>query len=206
MAGMALPIHRETLIGKVALRVVVARPSWLELPVSVRARMPTNRNQPCEFSLPMVDAEKAALAARRQLLMELWSVVLGQPPPVPNVSTWGPNKPADKGLSCLEDAHACFQGINRPLAEDDSGEKVLVYIIKPRFFYVFTPHMVCVARKADVPPDLVFAVYVRAENPDALEADKIGGMITHWHFVEASGDSRFLLPVNHTARYRVQRW
>lgn len=186
--------------------MTTTKPAWLDLPQSVRARMPTDRGRVCEFGLPVDDVRKAALAGRRQMLMELWGVVIGEPPPVPNVSTWGPNRPASEGLSRLELAHACFQGIQRPLAEDDSGEKVLVYLLKPRFFYVFAPNMVCVARKTEVPADLVFAVYVRAENPEARDPSEIVGLVTHWHFVEASGESAFMLPVNHRQRYRVQRW
>ena len=105
-------------------------------------------------------------------------------------------------MICLNDAHALFRGIERPLAEDDQGANVLSYVLKPRWFYEYDPDMVSVALKVRVPKDLLFVTYAR------LETEKNGsvrGTITHWGFVEADPKSPDL-PVNFSARYRERVW
>ena len=102
----------------------------------------------------------------------------------------------------LVDAHALFQGIERPLADDDDGCNILAYILKPRFFYEYDPDMVSIAKKSAVPDNVVFVVYVRL---DSGAHGMTRGVITHWHFVESDKDKRDL-PANYAARYRTRRW
>ena len=90
---------------------------------------------------------------------------MGEPPPVPNVRSWGVNAPAEDGLTSLVEAHACFRGICRALAEDDKGDNVVIFILNPRYFYVHSTNMVCAAEKRSTPPGLVFAVHARLDVP-----------------------------------------
>jgi hypothetical protein len=175
---------------------------WLKLPERIVAPSPEDRGVPCIFRLSDRDILKMARLGRRQLVFELWSVILGMPPPVPGCEHR--NRRTAGELSRLNDAHALFQGIERPLAEDDDGGEVLAYVQKPHFLYEYDPDMVSVALKVPVPADLVFVTYARLDN--ASEGPRMArGTITHWGFVEADS-SNPELPVNHSARYRKRLW
>ena len=111
-------------MSKPTLRVVHGSagqrpPPWLDFPSTVIALSPFGRTSTCRFRLSRQDAVKAASMRRLQPIWDFWSIVLGEPPPVPNVTTWGVNVPADEGLIKLVEAHACFRGIRRALADDD---------------------------------------------------------------------------------------
>jgi|ERR1700730_3167628 len=131
-----------------------------------------------------------------------------EPPPVPNVN-WKKNFPVEAGLTRLSEAHACFKGLQRPLAEDDDGSSVLAYILKPHFYYIFDSDydgaMVCVARKLTVADDLVFAAYVRLNEPCRSAGASPKGVLTHWGFVEADA-CHPELPVNCESRYEERLW
>src|SRR5712671_6974534 len=159
----------------------------------------------CRFRMSREDAMKAAAAHRRQPIWEIWSIVLGEPPPVPNVRTWGLNVPAEEGLIALVEAHACFRGICRALAEDDNGENVVAYILKPRFFYEYRANLVSTAVKLTVPAGLLFAVYVRIDIPWDAQRKGTVGVVTHGGFVEAD-PSDPLLPEDHASRYTQRLW
>ncbi len=144
---------------------------------------------------------KMVSVARRQLTFELWSVVLGLPPPVPGCGHR--NRQATGKLSGLKDAHALFRGIERPLAEDDDGCNILAYVIKPTAMYEYdTASMVSVALMVGVPQDVV--LYVRLDNPDAAPED-MTGTVTHWGFVEADKADP-TLPLEYNTRYRTRLW
>jgi hypothetical protein len=150
------------------------------------------------------DAMKAAAVYRVQPIWELWSIIIGEPPPVPNVRTWGINVPAAEDLISLVDAHACFRGIRRALAGDGNGENVVVYVLKPRFFYQRSVNQVCTATKTVTPKGLLFAAYARLDIPwDDRSAT--AGVVTHGGFVEADAADP-LLPVDHASRYAERLW
>lgn len=179
---------------------------WLLLPRSIPGPSPEDRTRLIEFRLPVADVSKALRAGRRQPLMQLWSVVIGEPPPVPNVENWSGNVPARDGLTNLSAAHACFRGIERPLAEDNFGEDVYVFVLKPEAYYAYEPHKACVAHKERVAAGLVFVVYARLDQHGGNGAAQInGGAITHWHFVEADAADP-ALPRDHGTRYRKRCW
>ena len=122
---------------------------------------------------------KLARAGRRQPIFELWSIIIGAPPPVLGVHHR--NKPLEGELTCLAEAHALFQGIERPFADDDRGENVLSYVLKRRFSYENDPDMVSVACKVSVSDDLVFVAHVRPEP----NGGQFTGTVTHWEFAES---------------------
>jgi hypothetical protein len=162
-----------------------------------------DRNQACQFRISKEDTVKAAKARRREPAFELWSVLLGIPPKINLVTQF--NQDAGVGLSRLIDAHACFQGIKRPLAEDGNGEKLLAYILKPAHFYEFRPHPACVAYKADVHADLVFVAYAKLDEPCGPDGHPIKGVLTHWQFVESATENPEL-PIEFDTRYDRRLW
>jgi hypothetical protein len=176
---------------------------WLHFPESVLAPDPDDRTKLCKFLISSNDTRKAARAGRRQPAFELWSIVLGVPPPVPGVERR--NKPEHADLTSLQHAHACFKGIKRPLAEDNDGEHVLAYVLRPHFFYEYDPNMVSVASKVPVPRDVVFVTYVRLTPGRQRGLIETKGAVTHWGFVEADPSS-LRLPVDHASRYHVHLW
>lgn len=196
-------------MAKPTLRVIqgerVSCPTWLDFPPTVVARSPFDKGAICRFRLSREDAMKSASVNRLQPIWELWSVVIGEPPPVPNVRSWGVNVPAEEGLITLVEAHACFRGICRALAEDDNGNNVVAYILKPRFFYKRVTNMVCLAEKQVIPEGLLFAAYARLDVPwDDGESSTVG-VVTHGGFVEADAADP-LLPVDHAARFIERLW
>jgi hypothetical protein len=130
-------------------------------------------------------------------------MVLGYDPPVPGVGARNDLIPGE--LTSIAEAHACFRGIERPLAEDNDGSDVVVYILRPRFFYEYDPNMVSVALKVPVPRGIIFATYVRLIDSDKIARTSPAGTITHWGFVESDrADPR--LPINYETRYRTRLW
>jgi hypothetical protein len=131
------------------------------------------------------------------------SHALGVAPPVPGVHHRNPSAP--EGLVGLQDAHACFQGIKRPLAEDDDGDNVIAYVSRPRFLYEYDPNMVSVAVKRPTPRDVVFVAYARLAQAGVSPIGGTLGTITHWGFVEADRSERSL-PIHYSSRYRTRLW
>jgi hypothetical protein len=180
-------------------------PTGLDFPSTLVALSPFDKSKPCRFRVSREDASKAARARRLQPIWDIWSAVIGEPPPVPNVRIWGVNVPAEEGLTTLVEAHACFRGVNRALAEDDNGDNVVAYILKPSHFYEHvTTNMVCAASKRPTPQDLVYALHVRLDIPCDLESATIG-VITHGGFVRV-GSEDSLLPEDHASRYTSRLW
>lgn len=174
---------------------------WLRFPESVLAPTPGDKSKYWRLKIAQNDVRKLALAGRRQPAFDLWSVVLGQAPPVPGVERR--NNPQPKDLTSLQDAHACFRGIKRPLAEDDTGDNVIAYVLRPHFFYEYDPTMVSVASKIPVPRDVVFVVYARIDGESGTGEPR--GTLTHWGFVESDRKALFL-PISHASRYRTRLW
>jgi hypothetical protein len=183
--------------------IITAPGAWLRFPRSVHVPSPFDRLTLCSLGVSLNDTLKAARAGRRQPAFDLWSMVLGNPPPVPGVNHRNDLIPGP--LTSIAEAHACFHGIERPLAEDDDGSDMVAYVLRPRFFYEYDPNMVSVALKVPVPRDVVFVVYARLCDAKSIAASGHTGVITHWGFVEAdSADPK--LPVNHKSRYRARLW
>jgi len=185
-----------------AERPVSGTGEWLRFPDAITALAPEDRNQVCAYKIGRDDTLKAARAGRRQPAFQLWSVVLGHPPPVPGVEYR--NRPEPNELTSLVEAHACFRGIERPLAEDDEGSNVVAYVLRPKVFYEYTADMVCTATKVTVPPGFVFVAYAKLVEPDGVPR-AVRGVLTHWGFVEAD-EATPELPVNYATRYRVRLW
>ena len=181
----------------------VRAPKLLQLPQTIAARSPFDKNQICAFRVCRDDVRKSLENRRRQPVYDLHSVLLGQPPKIPQVVQRNPQ--AYVGLSRLTDAHACFAGLRRAHDEDNFGTSFIAYVLKPHYFYEYVPDPICYAKKADVPEDLVFVAYARLDEPCASDGHLVKGVLTHWQFVQADGESP-LLPIDHDTRYNQRLW
>jgi|TARA_A100001391_G_scaffold72136_3_gene46017 hypothetical protein len=180
---------------------------WLDFPKVVIGRAVDDPHRVVAYRIATEDARAAASTGRRQKAFELWSAVIGVPPPVPNIARHLPLG----GLTSFAKAHACFQGLKRPVADDKHGFDSFAFIIEPGIIFTTTADMVCCAEPMMVPRDLLLAVYVRLDYPHGRPNGFNGsepasvGIVTHWEFLERSPDDTSL-PIDHAERYRRRRW
>ncbi|EJC78986.1 hypothetical protein Rleg4DRAFT_0567 [Rhizobium leguminosarum bv. trifolii WSM2297] len=184
--------------------------AWIEVPQTVICPSPANRSDATTFRIASSSARKALELGHRQPLLDLWSLVIGQIPPVYNaLIKWGSGE-VRNALRSMSSAHACFRGIKRPVGDDDQGYDVYAYVTKPSVLFKYAPSMGCVIELAKIPPDLVCVIYVRMDYPYGRHTPRnkgapiSRGVVTHWELVEA--DESGLLPVDHQHRYRRQMW
>lgn len=185
---------------------------WLDLPRVVLARHFSNPKEVVSYRLSTVDVRKLHAASRRQPVFDLWSVVVGEPPPIDNIS-YAISRAPNHSLLSLSDAHACFRGIRRPIGLDERGWDVVAYVSKPKWFFASCPHLVCQAEAALVPSDLVFVTYVILDWPTeasnaravARQRPSAHGVIVRGEFVEADPIEPEL-PVDFRERYRKRQW
>lgn len=132
-------------------------------------------------------------------LFALYYNVLGQLPPVNNAGYHEKDdQEADNSRGIL-DAHAVFQGLNRPHIEEDGDKSVYIYIVKPKYTYEYVPDMATTCRRKLAPEGAVFAVYVK------LNEEGTGGEIFNWEFVKCDPQDQSL-PEDHENRYDERRW
>lgn len=177
---------------------------WLTFPRIIVAPSPVARHLKVNYRVSGKNALKGYLSGRRHVAFELWSLVLGMPPPVPNVDCPA-NHPSVAGLMGIGSAHACFKGVRRPFNEDNQGDNVFVYVTKPSHRYVYRPEMVTVAWKENVPDDLVFVTCVCPDEPFEPDGVHSCGVVTHWGFFECDEEEQ-MLPVDFGQRYRRRLW
>lgn len=183
-------------------------PLWLSFPASIDACCPSDQSTIGRVRVSPERALRAAAARRRQPAFELWSMILGDAPPINNVNYPG-NQPHKLGLTKLVGAHACFHGLKRPVAADERGDSMLTFVLKPSFYYRFdncyAGAMVCVARRLPVPEDLLFMAHVTMDQPISQTDQSMIGCLTHWGFVQRSGTNP-RLPVDFETRFNGQHW
>lgn len=183
-------------------------PEWLTYPRSCDARSPFDKAASARVRINPERALLNAAANRRQPAFELWSLILGTAPPVPNVNH-SCNAPADQGLTRLSDARACFHGLRRPVAESDHGDEMLTYILEPSYYYRFdTNHAaatVTIARRVPVPTGLLFLAHVRMDQPIGTGDPPMIGSVTHWGFAQRSNADP-ALPVDFDSRFNGRHW
>ncbi|MCK0208790.1 hypothetical protein MWN33_12195 [Starkeya koreensis] len=184
---------------------------WLDFRSLVLARWALAPDQSVFYRFSKRDIEKSLAARRRQPILDAWSMIFGETPPVPNISRWT-GEFSGKRLVTLRDATACFRGLKRPMADDDTGFNVVAYVSKPALYFRATHDMVCVAKPQPFPADLVFVTYVRLDHPVKSDIGLCGfgegatkGVVTHWEVVEADPTDPHL-PVQHRDRYRKRLW
>jgi hypothetical protein len=184
---------------------------WQDLPQTVVARSPFDRERVALYRLSKATFSKLDAARRRQPFFDAWTCVLGKVPPVNNSSILTRNN-ENRKLHSLSDAHACFRGVKRAVGDDPHGHDLLAFISKPTWGVCFSPSMGCVVSWWPVPSDVVFVTYVRLDHPATgrygtanARAAVVRGVITHWQFVEADLACNEL-PVEFQERYRRRLW
>jgi hypothetical protein len=203
-------MDRPTLKSRFKLIEGGARPPspWLDLPSTLVGRPPLTNDSPAIYRLAKQDALKGLAQGRRQPLLDAWSAIVGQSPPVPNVQMWD-EKLRLFPLTGLLDATSCFRGLKRPQGPDDHGWDSLAFVSKPSWQFRYRPHIACVVELCPLPTDVLFVTYVRLDHPeDGRHSDTQGvtrGVITHWHFVEADPNQPDL-PLGYGDRYRKRIW
>lgn len=184
--------------------------NWLSPPKKIIARSASDISNKAFYRVSRDYMRINLQGNRRQPIFDFWSCIYGKVPPVANVSAFS-DEFANKPLSSLGDAHACFRGLKRPVGEDDTGWDHAAFISKPKWFFRSQVGIVTAVRIAPVPEDLVFVTYVRLNRtrPESDTAYAMGvpdlGVITHWEFVEADQGNP-MLPVEYASRYRRRSW
>jgi hypothetical protein len=129
----------------------------------------------------------------------LFYSICGVVPPVNNV---GYHETNDATLfpDCwggIQRAHALFKGLKRPMIDNGLDRDVFIYVCKPPYRYTYLPHMVCVAKREDVPQNQLLTILV------VREAD--GFEISDWNWV-LSDSADDTLPKGYTERYETRIW
>src|SRR4051794_5111895 len=55
---------------------------WLDYPATVQAPSPEDRTVLCDLALSAADSVTMAMIGRRQLILEMWSMIVGIEPPI----------------------------------------------------------------------------------------------------------------------------
>jgi hypothetical protein len=179
-------------------------PLWADLPQLIDAPSPYDKSTVCRLRTASFDALKGARAGRRDPMMTYWSIIMGMTPPGVALREDDIELATPNNFISINDAHACFQGLRRPVADDQSGQTMVAYILKPRLAYGY--HYVSAeAGIYIVPRNVVFAAYARLDWPIELRPTAIAGVLTHWEFVPAD-QTDTMLPDDWADRYDTRRW
>jgi hypothetical protein len=177
---------------------------WLN-PPSVYASDPADRGRRVTYEISQTWLETHYLNRRRTPIFKLWAHVVGQLPPINNISKLA-RASLSPTLTTLEQAVSCYRGIRRPHGNERSGASVVVYALKPLISITYEPDMVCVAKAIRVPANTLLTVQVRPiDSLHDSAASIINGVVTRLEFV--SSDARdALCPAGWFERYDSRLW
>jgi len=176
---------------------------WIDLP-DVLCPSPWDRTK---FEMVHVSDEaihRYYRARRPEPIYAAWAHLVGGLPPINNVGSVAVGEPKVT-LCTLKDAHACFQGVERPCGIEEDGKSVYAFILKVDTTLAYHPSMVCVATARVAPPNTVLAVLVRFNDPLHGESVEVDRTILRWEFVKAD-KSEPLLPKDYKTRYAKKMW
>ena len=108
-------------------------------------------------------------------------------------------------LTTLDDAYACFEGIQRPHDDEDNGDSVLVYVLRPPVTVEWHQSMACSVRAVAPPTKTVLTVLVRTNKTLHDDAGALDGCVTRLEWVFADGE-QILLPKGADVRYTRRHW
>lgn len=176
---------------------------WLELP-RVEAPAPGSRDETISLSISDVFLNANSNAKRRTPIFQAWAHIVGQLPPINNVGKLA-SSTVSPTLCTLDDAVACFQGVNRPYVDEADGASVLIYVLNPLVSISYEPSMLCLAKAVRVPKSTVLTVQVKMV--DSLREPVVGvsGVVTRLEFVSSSADHP-TLPKGFEKRYARSLW
>jgi hypothetical protein len=132
---------------------------WLDLP-SVKAPHPDNRAEQVTYAISQDYVDMLARAGRLTVILQLWTHVVGELPPINNASrlSHGPVTPA---LTTLAQSVGCFRGVKRPYIDEPDGESILVYVLNPSVTITRDVSLVCCARGVIVPSNSCLTVQIK---------------------------------------------
>lgn len=171
----------------------------LELPgCLVPAPTPEDRSRLIDIAVSSERVQSLSRQGKSVKIFEMFYNIMGIAPPVNNIGYWEKHNPSrfPDHWGGLRHAHALFKGLQRPMTDDGHDSKVYIYIISPRFQYVYEPSLVCCAKRVDAPRNAVFTVHVLLE-PEPT--------IINWEWVIADANYP-QLPKGFATRYEQQIW
>jgi len=192
---------------------------WLDFP-SVQALSPDDQKSFVNYAVSEDYVDTLAGAARLTPIFQLWAHVVGELPPINNVSRLrhGPVIPT---LTTLAQSVACFRGVKRPYDDEQDGRSILVYVLNPEVTLARDVSLVCLAKAVIVPSNSCLTVQVKpraalqgglaAVNSSLTRsfgrenAEIIHGVITRVEFVPGNGETP-ILPIKHEGRYQERLW
>ena len=173
--------------------------AYLRFPKSSAAPAPHDKSKSCSWRIDATSVHNDFRLNMWSTCLDLWARVLGERPPI-----WGNVEDPKCELKGIAFANACFLGVNRPIGEDNQGNDVLAYIVKPEWYYIHEPSMTGVVKLRTVPLDLVFVVYVKLDAP-YNDGGGNEGVVTHWSTVESDKLNPYL-PRDHSKRFSHRLW
>ena len=105
---------------------LVAKFPWADLPPIV-APLPTDPTKLIKLDVSREFIVGNLRKNNRTPIYQAWAHLVGRVPPVPNIDFLNRLGVAPT-LTTLENAHACFRGVERPLGDDLNGAKVYISI------------------------------------------------------------------------------
>lgn len=177
--------------------------SWYD-PPTVTGPSPHSRSERLTFLASDDLTGARSRNFRHTPLFMFWAHIVGQLPPINAVGYLAESDPTPSLLT-LDDAVACFQGIERPHLKEDNGDNVVVYVLKPQVTIEYAASMACLARS--VKPSVPYALTVQMVLAEALHITPKGihGIITRIEAVACDGNDPNL-PVEYGTRYRRRCW
>jgi hypothetical protein len=197
---------------------------WLR-PPAVQAPAPDDRTKLVTYKISEHLTYTLAAASRLSPIFQLWAHVVGELPPINNVSRLSHGEVIPT-LTKLTQSVACFKGVKRPYDDELDGASVVVYVLNPTVTLDREVSLVCLAKAVTVPADTCLTVQVklpqaalqpsgtslntgvtRSSKPDVgvTEDNLIHGVVTRLEFVEGDGGNP-VLPKRHTTRYHLRMW
>jgi hypothetical protein len=192
---------------------------WLDLP-PVQAPDPDDRTKLVNYTISEDYVDTLAGGARLTPIFQLWTHVVGELPPINNVSRLL-HRTVIPTLMTLAQSVACFRGVKRPYDDEPDGRSVLVYVLNPTVTVARDVGLVCLAKAVMVPSNSCLTVQVKPkaalqgrQTPlnsgvtrsfGLADAEIIHGTIMRVEFVPGNGESP-ILPAKHEGRYQERLW
>jgi hypothetical protein len=183
----------------------VAETHWLRPPM-VSAPSPDDINKTAIYAISPAFLQSHAGVFRRTPIFQIWAHVVGELPPINNISRLLESDLAPT-LTTLNDAVACFRGVKRPYDDEPNGDSVLIYVLNPAASIEYEVDMACVAKAVKVPANTALTVQVKPRKSLQISANNVDGIVTRLEFVSCGGgDNQIILPKRHADRYGELLW
>lgn len=176
---------------------------WLEPPL-VQAPSALDKNYIVKYRISNEFFDKNGYINRRTPIFQIWTHVIGEFPPINNISYLKNNLPFPT-VSTLLDSVACFRGVNRPCDVENNGDSILTYILNPSVSIAYEPSMACLARAVRLGTNVAATVQVRVTDALQVDDETVSGTVTRIEFVHGDAGTP-LLPENYQERYSEHLW